>query len=102
LALRCSAPCKGAFVASLSAIHGLGRSKIMHPSSPVRARRKRAQRGPSNTASGRRKCPKGGAQDVRQFAAGPWRALRRTPAVASEPAVHGWTQGVFAGWPSLW
>ena len=64
--------------------------------------RMRAKRGPSNTASGGRKCPKDGAQEVRQFAAGTRMCLRRTPAVASEPEAHGSAEGGFAGWPSLW
>jgi hypothetical protein len=104
LALRCSAPCKGArkSSASQSAIHGLVRSK-MKQCALLRLRAGSAPiGGPSNTARGRRTCPKDGAQDVRQFAVGPWMARRRTPAVASVPVVHGWTQGVFAGWPSLW
>ena len=56
------------------------------------------QWGPSNTANGRRVNPQDGAQEVRQFAVGPWMARRRTPAAVSGPVVHGWTKGVFAGW----
>jgi len=66
------------------------------------ARRRRASRGPSNTASGRRISPKDGPQDAGQFAVGTWMYRRRTPATASKPVVHGWTKGVFAGSPFSW
>jgi hypothetical protein len=66
------------------------------------ARRKRAQRGPSNTANRRRTSPKDGPQDAGQFAAGTGTYLRRTPSARSEPAAHGWAKGVFAGWPFSW
>ena len=92
----------GAFVALLPAIHGLVRSKHQQVAPPLGARRTRADRGPSNTASVRRTSPKDGALDVRQFDAGTWMCRRRTPADANRPAAHGWAKGVFAGWPSLW
>ena len=88
--------------ASMAALHGRARSKSETLASHFPARRMRADRGPSNTASGRRKSPKDGPQDAGQFAAGPWMDLRRTPASAREPAAHGWAEGVFAGWPSFW
>ena len=69
---------RGKGPASLPVIHDLVQSEIRWGASPVCARRKRADRGPSNTASGRRKCPLGGAQEVRQFAAGTW-MCRREP-----------------------
>jgi hypothetical protein len=63
---------------------GLVRSKIQWFALSDHARGKRAERGPSNTAGGRRESPKGGAQEVRQFAAGTGMCLRRTPAAARE------------------
>jgi hypothetical protein len=61
---------------------GLVRSETKRIASFSSARKMRVEQHPSNTAGGRRKSPKGGAQEVRQFAAGPWMALRRTPATA--------------------
>jgi len=66
------------------------------------ARRMRAEWGPSDAARALRKCPQGGAQEVRQFAAGTGMCRRRTPPSAREPAAHGWAKGASAGWPFSW
>lgn len=72
------------------------------PLHDAEARRMHAKRGPSDVASGRRKSPKDGARDVRQFAVGTWMCRQRTPATASESAAHGCAKDASAGRPSLW
>ena len=58
--------------------------------------------GPCGAARGRRKSPKGGAQDARQFVARTRMCAQRTPQPPREVAGQDARRPRYSGWPSLW
>jgi hypothetical protein len=91
LTLRCSTACNGAFAASLSAIHGLGRSKCEQFASRNHARTTRADGAPRTRRAD--------AGSVRRR---PMDGPSANPEVRERTCAHGCAEGASAGSPFSW